>query len=250
MPESSPERPPRQRRKRFSGLQKCKLRMEPDKSSNSDSDFEKSASTAPVAKGPALPLEAHELGPWLDCVRRHGGTRGNVEFFKLRGALRPSEALQLIPANFQRRKDGLYYMSIQNNVFEGSRVGKLVPRTLPLDETASSCLDAAFSEQGLCVGGQAIKWERDSKQPCFPGGAPGRVTQIPVTIQAHNQALAKAARAFADERNDETLLHISGHSMGRTAVHLFESNKVPYSVGMQFTGHKSVEVYMKYASGQ
>jgi integrase len=249
MAESSPS-PPRRRRKRQSGGHRPKLRFDVGKVSDSDSDKDEIKT-----KGPALPLEAHEIGPWLDCVRRYGGSRGDaglkhaaVEFFKLRGALRPSEALQLVPANFQQRENGMYYLSIQDNGFEGSATGKLVRRTLPLDNTAAHYLDALFSEEGLCVEKQKVKWERGSKLPCFLGGAPGRVLQTPVTIQAHNQALSKAARVFAEERNDEALLHISGHSMRRTAVHLFEANKVPYSVGMQFTGHKSVEVYMQYAS--
>jgi hypothetical protein len=131
----------------------------------------------------------------------------------------------------------------------------------------------------------------------FQVGAPGRMSRSPVTLQAHNQALAEAAAVFAHGRDDESFLHISGHSMRRTAVRLFEARnvrvdphvavahgnlafslfhmsectttprvpnesarrpdagtpegrfkRVPHSVGMKFTRHKSVEVYMHCAS--
>lgn len=218
----------------------------------SDSDFE---ATRVNDKGPALPLEAHEIGPWIDCVRREGGSRGNaglkhamVEFFKLRGALRPSEGLQLVPANFTCGGNGKWILHVKDNGYKKSATGKLVPRSLPLDDSACGMLDTLFSEEGLVVTEQTMQWTRGSGLPCFPGGAPGRVSDVPITIQAHNQALSKAAAAFANEREDEALHHLSGHSMRRTAVHLFESKKIPYSVGMKFTGHKSVEVYMRYAN--
>ena len=55
-----------------------------------------------LPNGPAMYLERHDIGPWLQTICEQGGSRGNAglkhavcEFFKLRGALRPSEGLQL-----------------------------------------------------------------------------------------------------------------------------------------------------------
>ncbi len=96
--------------------------------------------------------------------------------------------------------------------------------------------------------GQKLAWMAGSSLPCFGGGAPGRPSRAPVTIQAYNRALAKASAVFAADRGDPLLADISGHSMRRTAVHLFEAKGVTPSAGMAFTGHKSLEVYMRYAT--
>jgi hypothetical protein len=97
-------------------------------------------------------------------------------------------------------------------------------------------------------------WTKGSLCPCFPG-SPERQTRRtsnehgkPLSLQAHNQALTKAKLVFAVERANPSLLLISGRSMRRTAVHLFESKGIAPSFGMKFTGHKSVEVYMQYAT--
>ena len=206
--------------------------------------------------GPAMYLERHEIGPWLKAICDHGGSRGSAglkhavcDFFKLRGALRPSEALQLVPANFDTDLPGKYKLIVQDNGFANSNIGKLHKRrVLPLDEKAAALLEVLFSETGLTVTEQNLKWTRGCKLPCFPGGGLGRVSQTPVTLQAHNDASRKAASVFAKDMQEPAFLGLSGNSMRRTAVHLFESAKVAPSVGMHFTGHESVEVYMRYAS--
>jgi hypothetical protein len=105
-----------------------------------------------------------------------------------------------------------------------------------------------FSDDGLRFGGQTMCWELGSDACCFEGGAPGRPSKAPMTIQAHNRAISRAAKVFAAESAEPLMKFLSGHSMRRTAVHLFEAAKYPPSMGMAFTGHKSLEVYMRYAT--
>ena len=117
-------------------------------------------------------------------------------------------------------------------------------RSVPLDDKAGQVVEALFSLGGLRVGKQRLAWNRGSRMPCFPGCDP----KTPVTIQAHGQALHKACINFAEFCKDDAMLLLSGHSMRRTAVHLFEEQGIAPSMGMAFTGHKSVSVYLRYAN--
>jgi integrase len=201
---------------------------------------------------PALALRHDEINEWLVCLGAFGGTRGAgemhrlIEYWKLRGAMRPSEAIQLVPANFTKRSAS-WILRIQDNGFEIPSVGKLKKwggRDIPLDKYASATCEALFSDRGLLVGTVLFRWVTGDVTPCFPGAAGSE----PITIQAHNLAIRHARVQFAIERGDDSLNRISGNSMRRTAVHLFERAKVPPSWGMQFTGHLKAETYMSYAS--
>ncbi len=107
-------------------------------------------------------------------------------------------------------------------------------------------LDVLFSD-GLCFAGICIKWERGSVLPCFPG-RPQRGFVGPLTLQAHNCAVRTARVVFAADPGIMEMTHLSGHTMRRTAVHLFEAHRVPPSQGMCMTGHKNSEVYLSYAN--
>ena len=138
-------------------------------------------------------------------------------------------------------------MHVVENGFDVLAIQKLRDwgeRLVPLDLVAGDLLQRLFSEEGLELHGQQIQRTEGSSKPCFAGVDPNP----PITIQAHNYCLGNARKVFARERGDDTLLLLSGHSMRRTAVHLFEKYRVPPSYGMELTGHKTIETYMKYAS--
>ena len=77
-------------------------------------------------------------------------------FVKLRGALRPSEGLQLVPANFDTDFPGKDKLIVPDNGFANSATGKLQKRrVLPLDEKAASLLEVfLWQRQGLPSAGK------------------------------------------------------------------------------------------------
>jgi len=209
--------------------------------------------------GPAMYLKRHEIGPCLKAICDHGGSRGSTglkhavcDVFQaawgvaaFRGSSTCAGKLRHRPS-WQVQADcaGQWSCNLAN-----SNIGKLHKRrVLPLDEKAAALLEVLFSEPGLTVGEHNSKWTCGCKLLCFPGGGLGRVSQTPVTLQAHNDALRKAASVCAKDMQEPAFLGHSGDSMRRTAVHFFESANAAPSVGMHFTGHESVEVYMRYAS--
>ena len=91
-------------------------------------------------------------------------------------------------------------MAVVYNDLDTSAVQKLADygeRTIPLDGVACSVCDRLFSEEGLVYKGMVVKWEFGSRRWVMVG----TVVQ-PVTLQAHNQCLAKARGRFAKQVGD------------------------------------------------
>ena len=117
---------------------------------------------------------------------------------------------------------GKYMMLVQVNGFENTAVRKWVKRVLLL----VACWTLSFLTPACRLTGIISSANANPGFHVFQVGAPCRVSRSPVTLQAHNQALAEAAAVFAHGRDDESFLHIAGHSMRLTTVRLFEARKV------------------------